>query len=476
MTRATTMSPFRLFGRTARDERPLDDGPDPWLDDPAPAPAPRPAAPRAREAAPAPSTGGTPAAPVAEGPATAAARPAVWTPRRPPQEPVAEPEPVTDPFGFPPVPPAGPPPAVAPVPATAPVSDEVAAAWAAWAPAATTPVDGTQGSADPGVPPSVPDTAAATSGPAPADPGSAAQSGPATPAVPSGPASSGSAATTPALSGPALSGPALSSPAPSGRGGPADRASGSPAPGRAAAEPVAVPAAVPGLPDPGAAEAAPGTVGAGTPGPVVTDHGPASRSAGAPVGATPGPVDPTHVPPRPDHHHPEVRPAGTAPSPLVDPAEASALAGAFAADLLSWDEDDVARRGRVLAAYLPTTVADGLLGWTGTGRQRADLVLPGRVRTDGDRAVVDVRVRVVPYRRVDARGTAAPEPEPDDPIGAPAGAPAPAARGWRGLAARWVRLEVGVVLSGDGLVVDAGPATEPARRPSPVDLARGGAR
>ncbi len=34
MTRATTMSPFRLFGRTARDGRPLDDGPDPWLDDP----------------------------------------------------------------------------------------------------------------------------------------------------------------------------------------------------------------------------------------------------------------------------------------------------------------------------------------------------------------------------------------------------------------------------------------------------------
>lgn len=401
MTRATTMSPFRLFGRTARDERPLDDGPDPWLDDPAPAPAPRPAAPRAREAAPAPSTGGTPAAPVAEGPATAAARPAVWTPRRPPQEPVAEPEPVTDPFGFPPVPPAGPPPAVAPVPATTPVSDEVAAAWAAWAPAATTPVDGTRGGADPGVPASVPDTAAAASGPAPADPGSSG---------------------------------------------------------------------------PGAAEAAPGTAVAGAPGPVVTDHGPASRSAGAPVGTTPGPVDPTRVPPRPDHHHPEVRPAGTAPSPLVDPAEASALAGAFAADLLSWDEDDVARRGRVLAAYLPTAAADGLLGWTGTGRQRADLVLPGRVRTDGDRAVVDVRVRVVPYRRVDARGTAAPEPEPDGPIGAPAGAPAPAARGWRGLAARWVRLEVGVVLSGDGLVVDAGPAAEPARRPSPVDLARGGAR
>ncbi|MFI8584459.1 hypothetical protein ACIGG9_06600 [Pseudonocardia alni] len=387
MTRATTMSPFRLFGRTARDGRPLDDGPDPWLDDPAPAPAPRPTAPRAREAAPAPSARGTSAAPAAEGPATAAARPAVWTPRRPPQEPVAEPEPVTDPFGFPPVPPAGPPTAVAPVPATAPVSDEVAAAWAAWAPAATPRADGTQVGADPGVPPSASDTAAAASGPAAADPdspGPAAPSGRATPAVPSGPVSSGSAPTTQALSGPA---PA--------------------------------------------------------------DHGLASRSAAVPVGT---------------------------PSPLVDPAEASALAGAFAADLLSWDEDDVARRGRVLSAYLPTTAADGLLGWTGTGRQRADLVLPGRVRTDGGRAVVDVRVRVVPYRRVDARGAAAPEPEPDDPIGAPAGAPAPAARGWRGLAARWVRLEVGVVLTGDGLVVDAGPEAEPARRPSPVDLARGGAR
>ena len=35
--------------------------------------------------------------------------------------------------------------------------------------------------------------------------------------------------------------------------------------------------------------------------------------------------------------------------------------------------------------------------------------------------------------------------------------PARTSRGWRGLAARWVRLEVGVVLTGDGLVVDAGP-------------------
>ncbi|ALE85525.1 hypothetical protein [Pseudonocardia sp. HH130629-09] len=232
-------------------------------------------------------------------------------------------------------------------------------------------------------------------------------------------------------------------------------------------------------PSPGHAEPSSGRSDASA-GPADPSPGPADLSPG-PADPSPGRSDPSPVPAGPDSRHAQARPAtgspvGTAPPPLVDPAEASALAGAFAADLLSWDEDDVDRRARVLADYLPATAADGLLGWTGTGRQRADLVLPGRVRADADRAVVDVRVRVVPYRRVDARGTAAPEPEPDDPIGAPAGAPAPAARGWRGLAARWVRLEVAVALTDDGLVVDAGPAAAPARRPSPVDLARGGVR
>lgn len=297
MTGVASVSPFRLFGRA---DRTPPAGPDPWLDDP-------PAAPPPVTAGAAPGWAAGTARPDA-GPATAAARPVPWTPRRPPVEPRPDPEPVTDPFGFPPVPPTTTPP-------TPPAPDDVAAAWAAWAPA------------DP-------------------EPASADE------------------------------------------------------------------------PDRGAADA-------------------------------------------PD------------PGLEVDVAEASALAGAFAADLLSWDEEDPARRGHALAEHLSAPAAAALLGWAGTGRQRADLVLPGRVRpgTDG-RVHVDVRVRVVPYRRVDARGTGAPEPAPEQPLGTPAAAPAVSARGWRGLAARWMRVEVSVVRDGDRLVVDARPAPEVAPAPpSPRDLA-----
>ena len=42
-----------------------------------------------------------------------------------------------------------------------------------------------------------------------------------------------------------------------------------------------------------------------------------------------------------------------------------------------------------------------LLGWDGIGRQRAEFALPGAVQPDGDdRVLVDVRVRVTPYRAV----------------------------------------------------------------------------
>jgi len=149
-----------------------------------------------------------------------------------------------------------------------------------------------------------------------------------------------------------------------------------------------------------------------------------------------------------------------------DCGEAAALAGAFAADYLSWDEDDPARRGRALADHLPGPVADrALLGWSGSGRQRAEIVLPGAVRPDGEgRLLVDVRVRVTPYRRV-SRSEATPEPDPRDALGSPAAAPPVTARGWRGLAARWVRLGVTVVRDGDRPVVDVGEETvdDPAR-------------
>jgi hypothetical protein len=91
-----------------------------------------------------------------------------------------------------------------------------------------------------------------------------------------------------------------------------------------------------------------------------------------------------------------------------------------------------------------------------------DFALPGLVRGDGDdRVLVDVRVRVTPYRAVgdrtadraaDAAEAAEPEPEV---LGVPAAAPAPTGRGWRGGASSWVRLSVPVVREDGRLVVDA---------------------
>ena len=162
-------------------------------------------------------------------------------------------------------------------------------------------------------------------------------------------------------------------------------------------------------------------------------------------------------------------PARTIPD-VPHPAEAGALGAAFAADYLSWDEDDPDRRARVLGEYLAVR-RPVQLGWSGQGRQRADFALPGVVRPDGDgRVLVDVRVRVTPYVRVPG-GRHGPPDAPFDGPAAPSSAPAPAARGWRGLPGHWVRISVAVVVAGERLVVDAEEeADEPWATPDP-DLA-----
>jgi hypothetical protein len=210
----------------------------------------------------------------------------------------------------------------------------------------------------------------------------------------------------------------------------------------------------------------PPPVGAGAPwsGPA----GPATRAArpAAPRSADDPPTDPYGFPPVPG---PSFTPSPAWPAPAApDPAEAAALAGAFAVDYLSWDEDDPARRGRVLHDYLSVPGNDpAWLGWSGRGRQRAEFALPGRVRSDGDgRVLVDVRVRVTPYRAVGERD-AARVPEPDV-AGVPAAAPAPTGRGWRSLASCWIRLSVPVVLEGGRLVVDAWEETLGDEPPPPA--------
>ena len=208
--------------------------------------------------------------------------------------------------------------------------------------------------------------------------------------------------------------------------------------------------------------------------------GPATRAARPAVRRYPGdpPTDPFGYPPVAGPaagSRVGARPGSTGPAPYPDRADASAMAGAFAVDYLSWDEDDPARRGRVLREYLPTGATDpARLGWSGRGRQRAEFVLPGRVRPDGEgRVLVDVRVRVTPYRAVADR-VPTPEPEPQPEVaGVPAAAPAPTGPGWRSLASHWVRLTVPVVLDGGRLLIDAWEELLGADQPPPpIDAAR----
>jgi hypothetical protein len=146
------------------------------------------------------------------------------------------------------------------------------------------------------------------------------------------------------------------------------------------------------------------------------------------------------------------------PVAVPDPAEASALAGAFAADYLSWDQDNPDRRGQILAQYLPADLTGdaSLLGWSGKGRQRSEFVLPGVVQPDGDeRVMVDVRVRVTPFRQVGETGQNSVANAGElEVAGVPAVAPAPTARGWKGLDSHWVRLTVPVTRERGRLVVD----------------------
>ncbi|GAA0931182.1 hypothetical protein [Pseudonocardia zijingensis] len=220
---------------------------------------------------------------------------------------------------------------------------------------------------------------------------------------------------------------------------------------------------------PGQAHPEPGTHPAS--GPEAPPPGPRWAGTAWPTGwAAPHVAEPP-TDPRGFAPVPPPRPAWQpGPSPTPDPAEAAALAGAFAVDYLSWDEEEPARRGRVLRDYLVVPGGDpARIGWNGEGRQRADFALPGRVRSDGDgRVLVDVRVRVTPYRAVgEHEGRPSGADAEQAQVGVPAVAPAPTGRGWRSQASRWVRLSVPVIWENGRLAVDAWEETLGEDRPPP---------
>jgi hypothetical protein len=159
----------------------------------------------------------------------------------------------------------------------------------------------------------------------------------------------------------------------------------------------------------------------------------------------------------------------------IGEAEAAAFAARFAADYMSWDEDDPTRRAEVLRQYLGDP-RDATLGWSGTGRQRADVVLPGRtLRTRDDRLVVEVTVRVTTYERAcpspapadpPAEGRERPrgnEPLPANAVGR-SSAPDPYSPRWRVVSTYWARLAPPISRDQTGrLVVDIPPAPNPER-------------
>lgn len=166
---------------------------------------------------------------------------------------------------------------------------------------------------------------------------------------------------------------------------------------------------------------------------------------------TPPAAHPT--PPPPPTHTQTAEGTGTQPWAIAG----GALAAMFAADLLSWSEEDPERWNQVIADYLPGCDDPSALGWwDGTGRQRVDLALPGQITTHtAERATVEVLVRIVPYSRAGSTPIASTTTTTQLPIPARAAtAPAPAAAGWRGETAQRARLLIPIARTEAGVVID----------------------
>ena len=137
-------------------------------------------------------------------------------------------------------------------------------------------------------------------------------------------------------------------------------------------------------------------------------------------------------------------------------ATIGAFAACFAVDYMSFDECDPCRRGQALTKYIPRIEPEVLMrvGWAGVGRQRATCPLYGAVQQNGDdRMTVDVRLRLIPYRRIEHERGLAGSIHGDETVtvasnlqsGSVASVPRTRAAGWEECQGKWVRVAITVV-------------------------------
>jgi hypothetical protein len=163
--------------------------------------------------------------------------------------------------------------------------------------------------------------------------------------------------------------------------------------------------------------------------------------------------------------------SGTEVPAPVSELEGAAFAGRFVAEFLSWDEDNPARRAQALRILLRDP-RGATLGWSGAGRQRVEVVLPGRtLRTDCGGLIVEVTARVLHFQRICPRPDTVAAPTDTDPA-AMSCCPPPSGPGWAPDESCWTRLAPPVVRLATGeLKIDLG--LRPSQRPAHPYRSRG---
>jgi hypothetical protein len=159
-------------------------------------------------------------------------------------------------------------------------------------------------------------------------------------------------------------------------------------------------------------------------------------------------------------------PGAEAPGPVGE-LEGAAFAGRFVAEFLSWDEDDPTRRAQVLRTLLRDP-RGATLGWSGAGRQRVEVVLPGRtLRTECGGLIVEVTARVLSFQRTCPRPHTITPPTDTDPA-VMSCCPPPSGAGWAPGESSWTRLAPPVVRLPSGeLKIDLGLRPPPQRPAHP---------